>query len=1157
MFDPKIKSGGIFRFLCSIQVFVLAVFLTFPSNLYAQSFSVLSLPKPGQIVTTSENFEPLLIKGISLHKENPLVFDFILDPGRTKYSNDQVRTESQRLIKYFFAALTVPEKDLWVNLSPYEKDRMIPEGFGKTEMGRDLLAQDYILKQLSASLIYPEHDLGKDFWSRVYRKAKEVYGSTDIPVNTFNKVWIVPDKVVIVESSTSAYVTQSRLKVMLEEDYVSMNANRASEVLGTSHLAEKDVNKVSNVTSNIVREIVLPEIEKEVNEGKNFAQLRQIYNSVLLATWFKINLKENILNEVYSNQNKVLGVNAKDETDKEKIYQQYLAAFREGVFNYIKEDVDEATNELIPRKYFSGGTNLNATSEINRGKVDQGSGAGQNELSAETARKAQEGEETLIGVTAAGSRTDQFQLRKDALAGYLAVKGDIKFTETQTEKIRQIDFNYPYTLKSVYSRRTNTTVHEFSGYGNIRMVSDPIQGDETGRNWQEIVSLLEDGLNSQGIPYRDGVNLGNSYNQRMSQEAIEEEIASDTNRPSVPFQNTVEFNAAKTYLESVGKSVIDIQDFTVISSNKNVTFGVAVRKYGQKSSIVIEDGFLELVQQKGNPFDMLTRAFVYVLNGGTHEQNRIAEYEYAKSKNPNVSKDLRVDVEQVFENLVSKNLTQETGRDEQLAREWTRKVKESLWEIGVHLMNGDMRQNGLPRVRWSENDAEFKADENTGDVRIGLFASALNPLHFGQFEPVLRAIAQLKIDQIGIANHAFDYRKQNKGLNPTFQERDQMAEEWVKQFGGLLVMAKVLDGSEADGETKFQKLIELNAGRKGTTTFVYTAVGGDHMHIYAPGAKDDSGYRQPKRNDRQEPQDDTVTKIDKMRTEMTDFMIKNKMSIVLAFNFREIFESLPMPIESEALQRYMDSGFIQPLQHVNLFGTSSTNIRDFFAGDKSKNITFLPNQIREYIRVNGRYRGWVVGLPSILKKIASSENPDVNDIQLLRNWVEQEREQGKEPTSEQIAQYFSFTLEQLQSNFRFTAGSLTDAERNYGEKFQKDLIEVTPDQVQNALTKANITPNSQLTIAAAQSPADSVDEGDRGASNKQDVGGIDFNPENIKMEINKENGGIKVEFDPKVLEEIRAKGIEGIVPVILNVQPVTDILPILSQNEKIEKTAQI
>ena len=37
------------------------------------------------------------------------------------------------------------------------------------------------------------------------------------------------------------------------------------------------------------------------------------------------------------------------------IYQQYLRAYKKGVFNFIKEDVDSYSNETIPRKYFSGG----------------------------------------------------------------------------------------------------------------------------------------------------------------------------------------------------------------------------------------------------------------------------------------------------------------------------------------------------------------------------------------------------------------------------------------------------------------------------------------------------------------------------------------------------------------------------------------------------------------------------------------------------------------------------------------------------------------------------------------------------------------------------------------------------------------------------------
>ena len=85
----------------------------------------------------------------------------------------------------------MPEDDLWVNLSPYEKDRIIPEAFGQTEMGRDLLAQDYLLKQLTASLMYPEEELGNKFWKRVYQKAQQMYGTTDIPTDVFNRVFII------------------------------------------------------------------------------------------------------------------------------------------------------------------------------------------------------------------------------------------------------------------------------------------------------------------------------------------------------------------------------------------------------------------------------------------------------------------------------------------------------------------------------------------------------------------------------------------------------------------------------------------------------------------------------------------------------------------------------------------------------------------------------------------------------------------------------------------------------------------------------------------------------------------------------------------------------------------------------------------------------
>jgi len=345
-----------------------------PCPTYAQDFV---LPEAGRMLSLSLAFNPAILKGIKVYPDNPFRLDFILDKGSSRVSTEQLKNESTRLIKYFLASITVPEKDLWVNLSPYEKNRIIPDAFGVTEMGLDLLAQDYILKQITASLIYPEGKIGKEFWAKVYAQAKRQYGTTDVPINTFNKVWIVPKKAVVYENKDAAYVVESRLKVLLEEDYLSMAKHTPADLPLANQSAGLNPTdkKINELGSQIIRDVVIPALETEVNEGKNFSQLRQVYNSLILATWYKQKIKDSILAQAYVDKNKVTGVTINDVgagskpaleragyepapteiLDTNAIYQRYLKAFKKGAYNYIKEDVDPATQQTVPRKYFSGG----------------------------------------------------------------------------------------------------------------------------------------------------------------------------------------------------------------------------------------------------------------------------------------------------------------------------------------------------------------------------------------------------------------------------------------------------------------------------------------------------------------------------------------------------------------------------------------------------------------------------------------------------------------------------------------------------------------------------------------------------------------------------------------------------------------------------------
>lgn len=333
------------------KVAVWAVVMTFGASpcqpAYAQS--ILNLPEPGAMVFLSPSFTLAMMKGMTIYPDDPFKFDFIIDRGDTTLEGDDFKAESAKLIKYFLASLTTSEEKMWVNLSPYEKDRIIADGFDTTEMGRDLLAQDYILKQLTASLLYPENELGKLFWNKVYSQAKEKLGINDIPMNTFNKVWIVPERAEVYVHGKSAFVVGSHLKVMLEEEY--LNSDTRYVVRGTEE-KERSTYLVARTT---LKEIIIPAIEKEVNEGKNFAQLRQIYHSLILATWYKKNLKKSLFGQMYVDKNKTKGVDVEDKQIKQKIYEQYLAAFKKGAYDYIKEDYDPVTQEVISKKYFSGG----------------------------------------------------------------------------------------------------------------------------------------------------------------------------------------------------------------------------------------------------------------------------------------------------------------------------------------------------------------------------------------------------------------------------------------------------------------------------------------------------------------------------------------------------------------------------------------------------------------------------------------------------------------------------------------------------------------------------------------------------------------------------------------------------------------------------------
>ena len=100
--------------------------------------------------------------------------------------------------------------------------------------------------------MYPEDELGAKFWEKIYAQAQKKYGTTDIPVDTFNKVWIVPESASVYEKDKTVYVVDSKLKVLLEQDYLALEQ---SQVVTTKSQKE-------TIATDIIRFTMLANITR-------------------------------------------------------------------------------------------------------------------------------------------------------------------------------------------------------------------------------------------------------------------------------------------------------------------------------------------------------------------------------------------------------------------------------------------------------------------------------------------------------------------------------------------------------------------------------------------------------------------------------------------------------------------------------------------------------------------------------------------------------------------------------------------------------------------------------------------------------------------------------------------------------------------------------
>lgn len=252
----------------------------------------------GLFMPPSREELPVILKGMLVEPDNPTNPKFIIDSGNSNAKGNTLTQEERKLIEYFRAALTIDEKDLWVNLSAYESNRMIPPALGGTRLGRDILEQDCALKCFAASLMHPDQETGRSYWEAVHASLYNLYGTSEIPVSSYQKVWLIPDKAVIYEKGAdietpkilqSYDIPREHIAGFIVESHVEVRCE--SELLAFS---QKDIQPKSQtevttdkICLDLFKKILIPAIEREVNKCSNFHTFQQAQSAIVLATWYK------------------------------------------------------------------------------------------------------------------------------------------------------------------------------------------------------------------------------------------------------------------------------------------------------------------------------------------------------------------------------------------------------------------------------------------------------------------------------------------------------------------------------------------------------------------------------------------------------------------------------------------------------------------------------------------------------------------------------------------------------------------------------------------------------------------------------------------------------------------------------------------------------
>ena len=279
----------------------------------------------------------------------------IQKPGGQAISEASLEPLAKELIDYFFLGITLPSEDLWVNLNSVRQNAITSPRLALTDIGKVLLEADLTLKKDCCRFTDPRTKTGKEYWRKLQSRLNEAGLSTNqLPIG--NRFWIIPEEATVEEDKENNIVTivNSKLKVCLQQEYLELQNNQVSL------LSDQDQNPQAKLAQDIadftMKETVLPRIQEEVNYAQSYAKLRQVYNSLILAEYYKQRyhngegLYPKLINRAH-----IQGLESTQPWNTQDFYDAYVKSAQEGEYKLSQQEYDPYLASMVQKYYFYGG----------------------------------------------------------------------------------------------------------------------------------------------------------------------------------------------------------------------------------------------------------------------------------------------------------------------------------------------------------------------------------------------------------------------------------------------------------------------------------------------------------------------------------------------------------------------------------------------------------------------------------------------------------------------------------------------------------------------------------------------------------------------------------------------------------------------------------